>query len=200
MKLIISAAAALALLAGAARAGDKAADKSATSNDTKAAAPSNSQITGDVKSIDAPAMTLIIVLPSGEQQQLSVASDASIKRAPAEGVLFDNLDGRRFYEPSIFHGQAKLAAALYAKELSRRLGPRGVSVNSLHPGYTRGTGFDKYRQAAISLRSPIPAHRWKRSRRRRVLPASSTATRPSADATRCCRRSGWCRRPRPGSI
>jgi WW domain-containing oxidoreductase len=84
---------------------------------------------------------------SGTGRIVIVSSDASIKRAPAEGVLFDNLDGRRFYDPSIFYGQAKLAAALYAKELSRRLGVRGVSVNSLHPGSTRGTGFDKYRSS-----------------------------------------------------
>ena len=33
----------------------------------------------------------------------------------------------------------------------------------------------------------------------RDLPASFTATRPSAAAIRCCRHSGWCRRPRPAS-
>jgi len=83
-----------------------------------------------------------------------VSSDASIKQAPAEGVMFDNLDGQRFYDPFIFHGQAKLAAAIYAKELSRRLVARGISVNSLHPGSTRGTGIDKYR-----LSSPRLSHR-----------------------------------------
>jgi WW domain-containing oxidoreductase len=82
---------------------------------------------------------------SGTGRIVIVSSDASIKQAPAEGVLFDNLNGQRFYDPFMFFGQAKLAAALYAKELSRRLAPRGVSVNSLHPGATRGTGFDKYR-------------------------------------------------------
>jgi NAD(P)-dependent dehydrogenase (short-subunit alcohol dehydrogenase family) len=82
---------------------------------------------------------------SGTGRIVIVSSDASIKQAPAEGVLFDNLNGQRFYDPLMFFGQAKLAAALYAKELSRRLAPRGVSVNSLHPGATRGTGFDKYR-------------------------------------------------------
>jgi WW domain-containing oxidoreductase len=84
-----------------------------------------------------------------------VSSDASINQAPAEGVMFDNLDGRRFYDPGKFHAQAKLAAALYAKELSRRLVSRGVSVNSLHPGATRGTGIDKYRTSTrrLSLRA-----------------------------------------------
>ena len=88
---------------------------------------------------------------SGTGRIVIVSSDASIKQAPAEGVLFDNLDGQRFYDPFTFFGQAKLAAALYAKELSRRLGPRGVTVNSLHPGSTRGTGFDKYRSLTRRL-------------------------------------------------
>ena len=82
---------------------------------------------------------------SGTGRIVIVSGDASIKQAPAGGVMFDNLDGRRFYDPAIFHGQAKLAAALYAKELSRRLVSRGISVNSLDPGATRGTGIDKYR-------------------------------------------------------
>jgi WW domain-containing oxidoreductase len=90
-------------------------------------------------------------LRGGSGRIVIVSSDASITQAPAEGVLFDNLDGQRFYDPFAFYGQAKLAAALYAKELSRRLAPRGVSVNSVHPGSTRGTGFDKYRNLTRRL-------------------------------------------------
>jgi WW domain-containing oxidoreductase len=88
---------------------------------------------------------------SGTGRIVIVSSDASIKQAPAEGVMFDNLDGQRFYDPFAFFGQAKLASALYAKELSRRLAVRGVSVNSLHPGSTRGTGFDTYRNLTRRL-------------------------------------------------
>jgi WW domain-containing oxidoreductase len=99
---------------------------------------------------------------SGTGRIVIVSSDASIEQAPAEGVLFDNLDGQRFYEPFTFYGQAKLAAALFAKELSRRLSSRGVAVNSLHPGSTRGTGFGKYqnltrlrhRVARLFMKSP----------------------------------------------
>jgi len=88
---------------------------------------------------------------SGTGRIAIVSSEASIKQAPAEGVMFDNLDGQRFYDPFAFYGQATLAAALYAKELSRRLHARGVSVNSLHPGSTRGTGFDRYRNPTRRL-------------------------------------------------
>jgi WW domain-containing oxidoreductase len=66
-----------------------------------------------------------------------VSSRAGINDAPREGIMFDNLDGRRFYEPSTFYGQSKLANALYAKELSRRLSSRGISVNSVDPGAAR---------------------------------------------------------------
>jgi WW domain-containing oxidoreductase len=66
-----------------------------------------------------------------------VSSSAAIEHAPLEGIMFDNLDGHRFYEPSTFYGQSKLANALYAKELSRRLSSRGIAVNSVDPGAAR---------------------------------------------------------------
>jgi WW domain-containing oxidoreductase len=72
-----------------------------------------------------------------------VSSSASINQAPAEGIMFDNLNGHRFYEPFMFYGQSKLANSLFAKELSRRLSARGIAVNSLHPGATRGTRLNK---------------------------------------------------------
>jgi NAD(P)-dependent dehydrogenase (short-subunit alcohol dehydrogenase family) len=71
-----------------------------------------------------------------------VSSSASKTYAPAEGIMFDNLDGHRFYKPFTFYGQSKLANALYAKELSRRLSSRGIAVNSVHPGAAR-TGLNK---------------------------------------------------------
>ncbi len=73
-----------------------------------------------------------------------VSSSASINHAPAEGIMFDNLDGHQSYRPFAFYGQSKLAAALYAKELSRRLKGRGIAVNSVHPGATKGTRLNKY--------------------------------------------------------
>ena len=79
-----------------------------------------------------------------------LSSSAAVDQAPPEGILFDNLDGHRFYEPQAFYGQSKLANAIYAKELSRRLSSRGISVNSVHPGATRGTGLN--RAAGLLLR------------------------------------------------
>jgi WW domain-containing oxidoreductase len=85
---------------------------------------------------------LLDLVRNGSGRIVIVSSSASIKQAPPEGIMFDNLDGHRFYKPLSFYGQSKLAAALYAKELSRRLTGRGIAVNSLHPGATRGTGLN----------------------------------------------------------
>jgi WW domain-containing oxidoreductase len=86
---------------------------------------------------------LIGLVRDGSGRIVIVSSNASIKHAPPEGIIFGNLDGNRFYEPRIFYGQSKLAVALYAKELSHRLRGRGIAVNSLHPGTTKGTGLHK---------------------------------------------------------
>jgi WW domain-containing oxidoreductase len=66
-----------------------------------------------------------------------VSGAAGIDQAPAAGIMFDNLDGRRCYDPQTFYAQSKLANALYAKELSCRLSARGISVNAVDPGASR---------------------------------------------------------------
>jgi NAD(P)-dependent dehydrogenase (short-subunit alcohol dehydrogenase family) len=76
---------------------------------------------------------------NGTGRIVIVSSSASINRAPVQGIMFDNLDGGQFYKPLTFYGQSKLANALFAKELSRRLNARGIVANSLHPGATHGT-------------------------------------------------------------
>jgi WW domain-containing oxidoreductase len=79
----------------------------------------------------------------GSGRVVVVSSSAGINQASAEGIMFDNLGGQRFYKPLAFYGQSKFANALFAKELSRRVRARGIAVNSLHPGATRGTGLNK---------------------------------------------------------
>ncbi len=77
------------------------------------------------------------LLRDGTARVVMVSSGASIDQAAGDGIMFDNLDGHRFYDPSVFYAQSKLANALYAKELSRRLAPRGIAVNSADPGSAR---------------------------------------------------------------
>ncbi len=94
---------------------------------------------------------------NGTGRIVIVSSSASINQAPAEGIMFDNLDGHRFYKPFVFYGQSKLANGLFAKELSRRLKGRGIAVNSLHPGATRGTGL--HRAVTLPLKIALSAAR-----------------------------------------
>jgi WW domain-containing oxidoreductase len=91
------------------------------------------------------------IVRNGSGRIVVVSDSASIDHAPAEGIMFDNLDGRRSYQPYMFYGQSKLAMALYAGELSRRLEARGIAVNSLHPGATRGTGLYQYLPRPLAL-------------------------------------------------
>ena len=64
---------------------------------------------------------------------------------------------------------------------------------------TEAIGADKAGHRFIAVTDPGSSLE-KVATKHRALPASSTAIRPSADAIRCCRRSGWCRRPPPASI
>jgi WW domain-containing oxidoreductase len=98
-----------------------------------------------------------------------VSGAAGIDQAPAAGIMFDNLDGRRSYSPQTFYAQSKLANALYAKELSCRLSARGIAVNAVDPGAAR-TAFD---------RSSLPSKRPLASLLARLLtksPARGAAT------------------------
>ena len=83
---------------------------------------------------------LLDLVRNGTGRIVMVSSSASVTQAPPKGIMFDNLDGGRFYDPVTCFGQSKFAVALYAKELSRRLRRRAIAVNSLHPGAAKGIG------------------------------------------------------------
>jgi WW domain-containing oxidoreductase len=94
---------------------------------------------------------LLRLVPSQSGRIVVVSSSASIDQAPKEGIMFDNLDGSRYYKPFEFYGQSKLANALFAKELSRRIEKRGIAVNSLHPGAVGGTALQRNLGFPLSL-------------------------------------------------
>jgi WW domain-containing oxidoreductase len=70
-----------------------------------------------------------------------VCGDAIVNRAPADEATREDLGNRHLYEPLVSGGRAKTAHAIYAKELSRRLAPRGVLVNSFDAGTIRAAGL-----------------------------------------------------------
>src|SRR5450631_934049 len=90
---------------------------------------------------------------NGSGRIVLVSGATRVKPSPPEGIMFDNLDGRRFYRPATFYRQSKLAVALYAKELARRLQARGIAVNAVDPGATTGTQLDRHLRRPILIRS-----------------------------------------------
>ncbi len=63
-----------------------------------------------------------------------MVSSAAHRRAPKEGIQFDNLSGENGYAPGAAYGQSKLANLLFAKELARKLEGTQKTANAVHPG------------------------------------------------------------------
>jgi NAD(P)-dependent dehydrogenase (short-subunit alcohol dehydrogenase family) len=84
------------------------------------------------------------LLPLVEKSQpstiVSVASLAHWFTVPTGVYLdLDKINDKTKYNPMTWYGQSKLANVLFAKELSRRLGPDSkVYVNVVHPGGVQG--------------------------------------------------------------
>jgi NAD(P)-dependent dehydrogenase (short-subunit alcohol dehydrogenase family) len=68
------------------------------------------------------------------QGRVVIMSSGRYKNAPPEGIQFENLSGDRGYDPLTAYGQSKLANALFAQELSRRLDGTTTTSNSVLPG------------------------------------------------------------------
>jgi WW domain-containing oxidoreductase len=91
--------------------------------------------------------------------RIVIVSSGAALHAPSPGIMFDNLAGQRFYDPVTFYRQSKVANALFAMELARRLQPRGIVVNAVDPGATRGTNIGRHlswwRRSWRALTAPI---------------------------------------------
>jgi NAD(P)-dependent dehydrogenase (short-subunit alcohol dehydrogenase family) len=90
---------------------------------------------------------------NGSGRIVLVSGATRVKPSPSEGIMFDNLDGRRFYQPATFYRQSKLAVALFAKELARRLKGRGIAVNAVDPGAAKGTQLERHLRRPLLIRS-----------------------------------------------
>jgi len=105
-------------------------------------------------------------------------SEASVKN-----VLFDDFNAERIYDSQAFHGQAELATALFAKELSRRLEVRGVVVNSFHSGTTGDENSRGVRQVAQRLIRPLLRYFTRSPAQRAATPALLAASPLVAGST-----------------
>ncbi len=71
------------------------------------------------------------------QGRIVMLSSLAHKMAPLGGILFDNLDGSRWYKDWPFYGQSKLANLLTAVALAKRLESTTATANAVHPGIIR---------------------------------------------------------------
>ena len=83
----------------------------------------------------------------GEGSRIVVVASGAHK---AGKIRFDDINLKRGYNVVRAYSQSKLANVLFAKELSKRLKDRGITVNCCHPGavatnmgVSRETGFGK---------------------------------------------------------
>jgi NAD(P)-dependent dehydrogenase (short-subunit alcohol dehydrogenase family) len=70
------------------------------------------------------------------------------RRAPPQGIQFENLSGERGYSPWTAYGQSKLANLLFAKQLASRFREPGQTANAVHPGVIR-TNLQRHLGAAL---------------------------------------------------
>jgi WW domain-containing oxidoreductase len=106
-----------------------------------------------------------------------MSSDVTMIHSSTESVTRDNLDDRHVYEPLVSYGQAKSASAIYAKELSRRLAPRAVSVNSWGSASIRGAKLNRHQGWARRLIYPV-ARLFMKSSAQRAATAALLAASP----------------------
>jgi NAD(P)-dependent dehydrogenase (short-subunit alcohol dehydrogenase family) len=74
-------------------------------------------------------MENIVAAPQG---RVVVVSSKSHRRAPADGIRFDDLSGHSWTFSA--YGHSKLANGLFSLELARRFEGSNATSNSLHPG------------------------------------------------------------------
>lgn len=97
---------------------------------------------------------LLPQVKAAPQGRVVVVSSHGYVWAPPAGIEFDNLSGERGYEPNKMYGQSKLANALFAFELARRLGGTGATVAAVHPGVINtdlGRHLAAWKRVAASL-------------------------------------------------
>jgi len=82
-------------------------------------------------------LLLPLLKQSAPARIVSVASDAH----KGVSLVFDDLEGKKQFGGWRAYQRSKLANILFTYELARRLEGKGVTANTLHPGFVRTTIF-----------------------------------------------------------
>jgi NAD(P)-dependent dehydrogenase (short-subunit alcohol dehydrogenase family) len=85
-----------------------------------------------------------------------VASRTAYTDAPADGILFDDLEFKYDYSDMLAYGHSKLANVLFSLRLSELLRETRITCNSLHPGII-DTEIDRHFNAVMQFGLKIVA-------------------------------------------
>lgn len=104
---------------------------------------------------------LLDVLKASAPARIGIVSSVVHANSPSRryDLNFDDLNWKtRKYSAFDAYGEAKLAAVLYALELSERLEGTGVTTASIHPGWARsnfGSGGGLFTRALMAIARPL---------------------------------------------
>ena len=93
-----------------------------------------------------------------EEGRVVMLSSSAHMMAPKGGILFDNLDGSKWYKPWPFYGQSKFANLLFAKELSYRFKGTKKTAFAVHPGVIQtnlGRHMNSFARFVFGLTEPL---------------------------------------------
>ena len=85
----------------------------------------------------APFLLTNLLLDSLTAGRASIVNTASVAARLFGNIDLADLNNERKYSANKAYGDAKLANILFAKELDRRFGDRGISAAAFHPGVVR---------------------------------------------------------------
>lgn len=74
---------------------------------------------------------------AGSGRIVHVSSRSGYSQAPAAGIDFDNLRGKKGFDAGEAYGRSKLANALFSLELADRLEGSALTSNAIHPGLVK---------------------------------------------------------------
>jgi NAD(P)-dependent dehydrogenase (short-subunit alcohol dehydrogenase family) len=105
------------------------------------------------------AVHLLGPIMAAPQGRIIVVSSGVLVWTRPNGIDWDNLSGERSYDPRRAYAQSKLANALFALELARRLNGTRATANVLHPGYVDTPLFRHFPLSLTGFRGILTARK-----------------------------------------
>jgi WW domain-containing oxidoreductase len=94
---------------------------------------------------------ILAAVPRHAGARIVIVASSAHRRAPKDGIEFENLSGEHCYGAARAYGQSNVARILFARALARRLSGAGITVNSLHPGVIGSTNLFRHMNPLLAL-------------------------------------------------